>query len=328
VMRAECGETFPGVEAATEHYYAPHGKPEDEPNRVTPPLRAREAVSKWWAASFVHERPRRNPRPIESLPNDHEGDGSSKMDGLAFAADPRLLVVAAAAALAGFVRGFSGFGGAMIFVPLASLAYDPKLAVMWLFVADNVASLPMLAPAFRLWRWREVMALVVGAAVCVPLGVQLLKVVDSTVLRWLICGVILLTVALLALGVRYQRRLPWPGSVGVGGLSGLAGGALGIGGPPVVLLWLGGQDNAAQMRANLVAYFALLTLATGASFILSGLLDGARFVEGLLLAPLYGLPLLLGVRVFSHAGDAHFRLAALAICAGAALLGLPVWQRF
>jgi hypothetical protein len=32
VTCAECGETFPGVAAATEHYYATHGKPEgDEP---------------------------------------------------------------------------------------------------------------------------------------------------------------------------------------------------------------------------------------------------------------------------------------------------------
>src|SRR6266511_5326122 len=31
VTCAECGETFPSVEAATEHYYATHGKPDGEP---------------------------------------------------------------------------------------------------------------------------------------------------------------------------------------------------------------------------------------------------------------------------------------------------------
>jgi len=31
VTCAECGETFPSVAAATEHYYATHGKPKDEP---------------------------------------------------------------------------------------------------------------------------------------------------------------------------------------------------------------------------------------------------------------------------------------------------------
>jgi hypothetical protein len=30
VTCATCGETFPGVEAATEHYYATHGKPDEE----------------------------------------------------------------------------------------------------------------------------------------------------------------------------------------------------------------------------------------------------------------------------------------------------------
>jgi hypothetical protein len=31
VRCAECGEEFAGVQAATEHYYATHGKPEGEP---------------------------------------------------------------------------------------------------------------------------------------------------------------------------------------------------------------------------------------------------------------------------------------------------------
>ena len=29
---AECGETFPSVEAATEHYYTTHGKADEEPS--------------------------------------------------------------------------------------------------------------------------------------------------------------------------------------------------------------------------------------------------------------------------------------------------------
>ena len=29
VRCATCGETFPGVEAATEHYYSTHGKPDE-----------------------------------------------------------------------------------------------------------------------------------------------------------------------------------------------------------------------------------------------------------------------------------------------------------
>src|SRR5438105_3124014 len=131
------------------------------------------------------------------------------MPDLAFAAEPRFFLIAAAAVLAGFVRGFSGFGGAMIFVPLASLAYEPKLAIVWAVMADNFVSWPMLPPAFRACRWREILPMAAGAAVGTPLGVQILRTVDPTILRWVLCGAILATVLLLARGVRYQGRLKW-----------------------------------------------------------------------------------------------------------------------
>ena len=48
VTSAACHETFPSVEAATEHYYAAHGKPEDEPPPVaTAPGASERAASGW-----------------------------------------------------------------------------------------------------------------------------------------------------------------------------------------------------------------------------------------------------------------------------------------
>lgn len=71
--------------------------------------------------------------------------------------DERFAWVAAAAALAGLVRGFSGFGAAMIFVPVAGAIYEPKIAVVLLFIFDGLATAPMLVPAFRRCIWREVL---------------------------------------------------------------------------------------------------------------------------------------------------------------------------
>jgi uncharacterized membrane protein YfcA len=240
--------------------------------------------------------------------------------------DTRFLIIVVAAMLAGLVRGFSGFGAAMVFVPLASLAYEPKLAVVWLFVMDNIASLPMLRPAFRTWPWREVLPLCIGAAVGTPVGVYLLASTDAEILRWLLCGGILITVGLMLAGFRLTGNLPWHGNVAVGGLSGLGAGAMGLSGPPVVLLWLNGTRSAATARANIVAYFALLTIAVSASLILSGLITSARVVEGLLLVPAYGLPLLVGMWAFPRTSDRHFRTAALVLCGFAALAGLPLWR--
>src|SRR2546428_11707369 len=120
------------------------------------------------------------------------------MPDLVFAAEPRFLLIAAAAVVAGFVRGFSGFGSAMIFVPLASLAYEPKLAIVWVIMADNLVSWPMLPPAFRKCRWREILPMAAGAAVGTPVGVLILRTVDPDVLRWVLCSAILATVVFLA----------------------------------------------------------------------------------------------------------------------------------
>ena len=82
----------------------------------------------------------------------------------------RFLWLAAAGALAGLVRGFSGFGAAMIFVPVASALYSPPLAVATMFLVDTLISLPLAIGAVRQAQWRPVLLIFAGAAATVPLG--------------------------------------------------------------------------------------------------------------------------------------------------------------
>ena len=47
-------------------------------------------------------------------------------------ADRRFAAAVAIAALSGFVRGFSGFGSALIYIPLIAAVYEPrKAALAW-----------------------------------------------------------------------------------------------------------------------------------------------------------------------------------------------------
>lgn len=244
----------------------------------------------------------------------------------AFLNDPRYWAVAGAAALAGLVRGFSGFGGAMLFMPIASLVYEPKLAAILLFIADDIAALAMLPDAMRRCVWREVLPLGAAAVLAVPFGVALLVVADADVMRWVICCVILLAVGLMAVGWRYTGRLGLPATLGTGALAGLSGGAAALPGPPVVLLWLGGQGNAATVRANLIVFFGFTATATGIAYWWGGLFTQQSLLMSLPLIPAYLLPLSLGSRLFARASEQQFRRAALALCAFAALSGLPLWR--
>ena len=239
--------------------------------------------------------------------------------------DERFLWVAAAAALAGLVRGFSGFGTAMVYIPVASAFYEPKVAVVQLFIFDVVATLPLLVGAMRKCTWREIVPLLVGALIGVPVGVQLLLIVDPILLRWFISFTILLILGIMISGWRYTRTLPRPTTVVIGGLSGISGGIAGLSGPPVILFWLGGQASAPVVRANILAYFGLMSVITGMTFWANGLFTADIGRHALLIIPAYAAALGLGALAFRGANERTFRFIAFAICAAIALVALPVW---
>ncbi|MEQ8326932.1 MAG: sulfite exporter TauE/SafE family protein [Parvibaculum sp.] len=241
--------------------------------------------------------------------------------------EERFLWLAGAAGLAGLVRGFSGFGAAMIFLPLAGIVVRPEVAVPLLFVADNFATLHITLPSLRRCCWTEILPLAGGATLTIPLGVAVLVSVDPQDMRWAISLLVLLAVAVLASGWRRRRPLPLAGTAAVGGLAGLAGGAASLYGPPLILFWLGGRAGAVQMRDNIYAVFGLLSVVAGVTLWLQGLLTPEVLREALTLLPIYAFAAVAGARLFRGASEAQYRWAALVLCALVAAAGLPLWQK-
>ena len=237
---------------------------------------------------------------------------------------PETLVLLAAA-LAGLVRGFSGFGAAMAFVPLASMVIPTAEAVVLLFITDTIVSLPMVLPALKKAHWREIVPLALGATLMTPVGVWVLLHLPEAPLRWMLSLTILIAVGALLSGWRHKGHLSVPGTVGVGCLSGLFGGFASLHGPPVLLFWLSGQKNAAQVRANVIAFFASLMLVSAATYSANGMFTWRLAEQSLWLLPLYGLPLWFGAFRFKRSGEVLFRRIALGLCGAAAVVALPVW---
>lgn len=235
-------------------------------------------------------------------------------------------IAAIAAALAGAVRGFSGFGPAMVFNPVASAIYGPAVAVPILFLIDAVMSLPVVVPSLAKCRWREVLPISAGAALTIPLGVWVLVETDPTVLRWILCLTILVAVGALASGWRYGGEPSLATAFAAGGLSGFGGGFAGLYGPPMILFWLGGRSAAATVRANVFVFFGLINAVAGATFWYSALLTRNVLVLALFLMPVYGVAMWIGSRAFRQAPEAVYRYGALTLCALAALIGLPLWN--
>ncbi len=239
--------------------------------------------------------------------------------------DSRFFWAVAIAALAGIVRGFSGFGAALIFVPLAGALYEPRVAILVLWVIDALGTVPYLPHHFRRAYWPEVWPLTIGSAAAMPFGVWTLVHIDPMPLRWAVCGVVLASTLALASGWRYQRTPTRAMALGVGGFAGFTNGALGIGGPPLVLFWLGGQTDAARARSNIFAYFALTSAIALGLYLWRGIFTWPILALALALLPAYAIPLRLGDKLFRRSSERLFRRIAFWICGVAAVMGLPIW---
>jgi uncharacterized protein len=236
--------------------------------------------------------------------------------GLAF-----LLVSAFIAALA---RGFSGFGAALIFLPLAATVVDPKIASPLLLIVDAVLALGFIPNAWARADQREVGVMGVGAALGIPLGTLVLVRADPLHLRWAIVVLATLMLALLMSGWRYRGRPTAPLTFGVGAFAGVCSGAAQVGGPTVVAYWLGSPAGPALVRANIILYFSLSTAIAMVAYYFGGVLTLTVLKLALVVGPVYGLGLAIGARLFGVADEAFFRRICYALIAVAVLVSLPV----
>lgn len=247
-------------------------------------------------------------------------------DGLIAAlAQPGLSVLVAATFLGGLVYGFAGFGAALIFMPLATAVIPPELAVAS-FAVSAVVSLVTLVP--RAWAAIDRVAVVwmiAAAFVTMPLGIWLLRVVDATVLRLAISGLVAVTLGALVLGWRY-RAVPGPWvRVAVGAATGVLGSATGLMGPIVILFNLGAGAPAAQTRANTLVFLTLVSILLLPQMAVQGALSGPALWLGLVLLAPYGIGSLAGQWLFHPGREALYRRAAYLVIAAALVAGLPFW---
>ena len=245
-------------------------------------------------------------------------------------ADPRFLAALAIAVLAGLVRGFSGFGSALIYMPLIAAVYDPRVAAVTLLLIDTFGAAPFAVRAFGQCTWREVAPIFIAAAIAVPFGAMALKIVDPIVLRWFMALLVLSLLGILLSGWRYHGRPKLAYTVGVGLFSGFGGGAVQIAGPAVIVYWLGASNSAATVRANVLVYFLLLDALLCAVYFWQGLFTADLLALSLLLAVPFFVATLAGAILFRGSSDLLYRRVAYAIIGTAAIISLPLldpWLR-
>ena len=236
---------------------------------------------------------------------------------------PGLVWLVSLVLLAGLVRGFTGFGTALVYLPVAARWLSPFEAITTLAVMELIGPLPNIPQAVRECDKGDVLRLGLGMVLALPLGVAMLVRVPAEVFRYGLSLSALVLVGLLAAGVALRgplhRSLIW----GAGALSGLMAGAVGLPGPPVIMLYMAAPRPLSAIRASLLLFLFLSDVAMLCVYWIFGHLVFGAVALGLLLALPYLIGNMLGARLFHPKAAKAYRRVAYGVIVLSALRGLP-----
>ncbi|WP_264297435.1 sulfite exporter TauE/SafE family protein [Salinicola avicenniae] len=180
---------------------------------------------------------------------------------------PHLWPAVGLACFAGAVRGYCGFGFAMLLALGLMLFLPPIEAVPLALLLDLVTSIGLWRRAARRADWPRLARLLAGMLVATVVGVWLIASLPASPLR--IAIALLALAGALALLLRRESsaidsapRSPGPSSVVAGGVSGLCMTLASSGGPPLMLYLLHQRLSPVSLRATAILFFVASSSAS------------------------------------------------------------------
>jgi uncharacterized protein len=224
-----------------------------------------------------------------------------------------IAVLAAATAAAGILRGYSGFGGALVMAPAFLRVTSPAESVALISVVHLLTSLQGVGPSLQLADRGILVPLGIAAIVGVPLGIVLLGWLEPQAVKTIVALVVIALAIAIGFGVRPTGKPARWKSLIAGALSGALNGFCGIGGPPAVLYVLGTGKQAVELRASFILYFALLYPITMLGLALTGFVSVHAVLIGTALAPVFFLTTHLGHAMFHRLKSRWFVPVCMAV---------------
>ena len=241
------------------------------------------------------------------------------LDGVSAAG---LAVAGGAAVTGGLVRGFTGFGGALVMVPVLSLVLGPGAALAAVCASGAPVILQLLPAALRHAERAFVLPFAAGAFAAAPAGVWVLVAVPPSAMKVAISLAVLAMTAAMARGWRFPAQAGRGLMAALGVAAGLVQGASGVGGPPAVAAALARRGPPETQRGNVIGAVSALGLCAAVPYWLHGLFTVEAFAVAAAILPAYLVSTWIGIRLFARRGKAWYRQAALTVLAAVGLVTL------
>jgi uncharacterized membrane protein YfcA len=235
-----------------------------------------------------------------------------------------LIILGSVVAIAsGFVKGFAGFGFAVVFTPLCSIIFDnPREVVFVALVLGAIMSLGVVAEVRHSITKDRTTPVVIGTAVGTPIGIVLLGLIDVSTLKLIIAS-IAIGVTLLRLAKLKIRIVAGAKPLAVGALlGGILNGCTSMGGPipALIVAWQNrGIDESRSILVvfNLLSYLLAIAVALG-----TGVAQLPWLLSGIWLFPPAAIGTFAGVHAVRHISQKTFSHVITAVVGLAGVAGV------
>jgi uncharacterized membrane protein YfcA len=232
------------------------------------------------------------------------------------------VLVALVVGLGAAAQAASGFGFALLAVPLLALLVGAKTAVVTTGVVGLALQFAMTLRSHTAVRRPTVVAATLAGLAGMPIGLLILDRADERTLTVVIAATVLAFTLALARGVRV------PVGAATDAVAGFASGTLatstGTSGGPLVIALHAREMPPVAFRATLAAQFTIQGAISVIAFALAGRITGEIGRLALAGLPALALGWLAGERIFARLDHDRFRrvvLVMLALSALAAVVG-------
>ena len=226
---------------------------------------------------------------------------------------------------AALLQAVSGFGFALLAVPLYLLLVEPAQAVQLAIILATALSLTVVPGLRRSVAPVLLLRLTLGSLAGLPIGLFSFRYADPLLVR-LGAGATILAFAVLMATTRRRGGQRWAPfgrtptrDLAAGAAAGVATALVGMAGPPVLIYLLLAGTAAQTVRATLLAFFTLSYGATVASHAATVGIPGPTWVAAGILAPFALLGGFAGKPIGDRIGGDGFAILAIALLTVAGL---------
>ena len=226
--------------------------------------------------------------------------------------DQNLIITFLTVVVAGVVRGYTGFGAALIIVPIVGHIYTPLTAITFHVLIEMPALLVLLPMAIKSYDRQLINGAIMRLFIIVPIGIYFISFFPEAILHVMIGTVVVLASILMWLGVPISfAHTAWFFN-GACFFSGLCQGLVGLGGPPVVTTLLSRQDDNFKTRSNIIIMMTVLLISSLVGQIINDVMSWFPLVLALHLFIFYAASNHVGKWIFlKHSQDRYRKIALI-----------------